>query len=301
MGLKVHRILISAINRQLATVSDNILQLDNLPLKVFVRCSECGQPMTGYYMKKKKVHYYKCRTIGCKLHKNAEKLNAEFRSVLERYTLTPSMLKLFRFHVEHVLNDGTADNIEAEKVLKLKLTEVEKKIFNIEEQFYALREMPKEKFDKYQPQYEAERKEILEGMGKIVNPISDYAETVNKISEVILKASDIWDNGGANVKDKVQKLIFPNGIEYNRNNGSFLTKDVNPFFELIPQLHKVVGSNKKGTPPFLKMKSPLAERGGFEPPVRCWAYDSLANCSFRPLRHLSCSEKRNAKVKKFSM
>jgi hypothetical protein len=30
-----------------------------------------------------------------------------------------------------------------------------------------------------------------------------------------------------------------------------------------------------------------AERGGFEPPVRFKAYDSLANCWFKPLTHLS--------------
>jgi hypothetical protein len=31
----------------------------------------------------------------------------------------------------------------------------------------------------------------------------------------------------------------------------------------------------------------LAEKGGFEPPVRFKAYDSLANCWFKPLTHLS--------------
>ena len=31
----------------------------------------------------------------------------------------------------------------------------------------------------------------------------------------------------------------------------------------------------------------MAERGGFEPPVRFDSYDGLANRSFRPLRHLS--------------
>ena len=30
-----------------------------------------------------------------------------------------------------------------------------------------------------------------------------------------------------------------------------------------------------------------AERGGFEPPVRFNPYDSLANCWFKPLTHLS--------------
>ena len=32
---------------------------------------------------------------------------------------------------------------------------------------------------------------------------------------------------------------------------------------------------------------PEAERGGFEPPVPVAQYDSLANCWFQPLTHLS--------------
>ena len=31
----------------------------------------------------------------------------------------------------------------------------------------------------------------------------------------------------------------------------------------------------------------MAERGGFEPPVHFDMYDSLANCWFKPLTHLS--------------
>jgi hypothetical protein len=31
----------------------------------------------------------------------------------------------------------------------------------------------------------------------------------------------------------------------------------------------------------------MAERGGFEPPVRFYPYNGLANRPFRPLRHLS--------------
>ena len=36
-----------------------------------------------------------------------------------------------------------------------------------------------------------------------------------------------------------------------------------------------------------KNEAPLAERGGFEPPVELTPYDSLANCWFKPLTHLS--------------
>ena len=37
----------------------------------------------------------------------------------------------------------------------------------------------------------------------------------------------------------------------------------------------------------MKFDKEVAERGGFEPPVPVTQYDSLANCWFQPLTHLS--------------
>ncbi len=48
---------------------------NNIPLKRFLFCDECGKPMRGYLVKKKNIHYYKCNTIGCGNNKNAEILN----------------------------------------------------------------------------------------------------------------------------------------------------------------------------------------------------------------------------------
>ena len=45
------------------------------------------------------------------------------------------------------------------------------------------------------------------------------------------------------------------------------------------------------TAPYPDFKVP-AEKGGFEPPVPLAGYDSLANCWFQPLTHLSRSELR---------
>ena len=40
-------------------------------------------------------------------------------------------------------------------------------------------------------------------------------------------------------------------------------------------------------PMLIKLRLAKAERGGFEPPVPVTQYDSLANCWFQPLTHLS--------------
>src|SRR5688572_1292356 len=46
-------------------------------------------------------------------------------------------------------------------------------------------------------------------------------------------------------------------------------------------------SNIIAKSPFPAQFRSNAERGGFEPPVRFYPYDSLANCWFKPLTHLS--------------
>lgn len=40
----------------------NKIENNDLPMKGFIRCSECANPMTGYTNKKKQLHYYKCNT-----------------------------------------------------------------------------------------------------------------------------------------------------------------------------------------------------------------------------------------------
>ena len=59
----------------------------HIPLKNFVRCSACGLSMTGYIVKSKNLHYYKCNTIGCKWNKSANSMNEAFGSFLKNYQL----------------------------------------------------------------------------------------------------------------------------------------------------------------------------------------------------------------------
>jgi hypothetical protein len=42
----------------------------------------------------------------------------------------------------------------------------------------------------------------------------------------------------------------------------------------------------------------MAERGGFEPPVRFYPYNGLANRPFRPLRHLSIPNQGNISARR---
>ena len=63
-----------------------------LPLKIFMKCEDCGKGFTGYIVKKKKIYYYKCRTIGCKSNQNAEDVNGFFEEYLDTYNINPELV-----------------------------------------------------------------------------------------------------------------------------------------------------------------------------------------------------------------
>ena len=72
--LRVHQINATCPQYGVSHQKEN----DNLPLKVFIRCSDCGTPLSGYIVKKKKLYYYKCRTTGCKFNKSAKLMHELF-------------------------------------------------------------------------------------------------------------------------------------------------------------------------------------------------------------------------------
>jgi site-specific DNA recombinase len=63
-----------------------------LPLRHHIKCGCCHKPLTGYEMKKKGIHYYKCNTIGCRLNRNAGKMHDLYRDLLNEYHIDPVLL-----------------------------------------------------------------------------------------------------------------------------------------------------------------------------------------------------------------
>ncbi len=75
----------------------------------------------------------------------------------------------------------------------------------------------------------------------------------------------VWSSGTIKVKESLQKLIFPEGIVFDRKIDGFRTPKVNSIFSAIVELAGNTEDNKKGTNHSYDDLSPAAERQGFEP------------------------------------
>lgn len=91
-------------------------------------------------------------------------------------------------------------------------------------------------------------------------------ETLKELADAIYFDKDSLANSLIGVKERLQKLVFPEGLAYDREKGAFRTPKVNLIFRTIDCFTNGKGGNKKGLPPFLRGQSLSAEEEGFEPP-----------------------------------
>ena len=157
------------------------------------------------------------------------------------------------------------NRLSEEKLLKQTLKEIQKKIDVLEEGYYITKVVPAETYQKFSTKFGEEKNQVLKNLELTTNNTSNYVETLSKTLQFSLKLPVIWSSGNVAQKEKLQKLIFPDGITYDRKNGAFRTPKVNEVFSCIADLNSVSTENKKGQTNDKIDLSLLAEREGLTP------------------------------------
>lgn len=238
-------------------------EVDEVPLKVFIRCSDCNAPFTGYIVKAKGIWYYKCRTKGCHCNKNAKQMHDLFKKLLDKYTVQERCVAPLQYQIEAIYKDINKDAEEEIVTLKGRLSDVTKKLDSLEEKYYVNGEMSRETFEKFYFRYKAEHAEISKGLASCVMGISNLSETVVKAIDLSRRLALEWASSDVKEKEKLQKLVFPEGIIYEKEKGAFRTDRVNVVFELIASLQQLSEEKEKGQTGNQTCLSLSAEREGF--------------------------------------
>ena len=77
----------------------------------------------------------------------------------------------------------------------------------------------------------------------------------------------IWVDGNLKQRQKLQNLVFPSGLGYDKSNDRVRTSKVNAIFGSIPLLTKEILNIKNGEPIPVNQFSDLVTQKGFEPPT----------------------------------
>ncbi len=237
---------------------------DNLPLKVFTKCDKCKQTMTGYLVKKKGLYYYKCRTKGCKVNRSAIAMHEIFKKALSVFHIEKEEMKIIKMQIKEQFANFFKESLEDKKALKTNFTLIQKRIDKIEER-YAVGEIERNIYIKFKERFEKEKIEIETELSKTNISSSNLNKVLKYALEICANPLNIWTRGCLDTKRTFQRLLFPDGIYYNRELDLVRTTRVNSVFSIITRLSSNSHKTIKGDSVSFDKIPLVVESEGFEP------------------------------------
>jgi len=239
---------------------------ENRPLTKHLYCSKCGRSLTGYEVKKKGIHYYKCQickgvTLNANTTKKAKNKGAHqlYEELLKKFELDSKLIPLFKKQLKITYSTLNGDNAEEEKALIKQLKKSEKKeetlIDKLLEGVFS-----DEVYKNQKEKIEKEKNEIIIELKIKEGKISNLNNFVKKSISISKNLSNYWSSGDYTTKIKVQDLVFSDGVVYNAENRQYLTKNKNVIFEVNQVITREVEGQKKDFSEKIPEKSHLVAR-----------------------------------------
>jgi site-specific DNA recombinase len=241
----------------------------SIPLKVFMKCEQCGEGYSGYVVKAKNIWYYKCRRKGCCANKNAKQVNEAFEEFLTSYQIKEKYLPLLIDELMDMIEGLNESNKERQTELKSSLSDVQEKIDTVEEKYFVSGEMGKETYEKLLAKFGKEKEQILSSFAACATSTSNMDLIVESAVTYSLKLATEWASRPVKLKERLQKLIFPEGVSYSVKTGAFRTEKANLVFALNRGLNSVSEDDKTGQGGLKATLSSLVGWTGFEPATPC--------------------------------
>lgn len=234
-----------------------------VPMKVFLRCEHCNGSMTGYIVKAKNKWYYKCRTKGCCNNKSADSLHKTFDEVLSYFTIKEEFAPLIREQMKLTISGLTKEAEENKKKIKATYQDIEHKLERLEER-YVTEELKQDLYVKYVEKYKQEKVEILKELQKLESKCSNHEEVIDIALENAVNFNKMWASGGWKRKLRMQYLLFPKGLNYNKRNDTVRTEKINQAFLWMACQQQKLSQIKSGIPILNIKYSALVDPERFE-------------------------------------
>ena len=94
-------------------------------------------------------------------------------------------------------------------------------------------------------------------------------KAVEKCLMIAQNLNNMWVTANFENKRRLQNVVFPEGIFYDKQKEEVRTKKMNSLFLSIPPLQRVIGENKKGNLLEDYLNAGKVPRTGIEPALPC--------------------------------
>ena len=125
-------------------------------------------------------------------------------------------------------------------------------------------EIKAELYDKFSSKFKKESYEIKQQMQGCPITASNFEYYINSSIKLSTKLPSVWASSSFDGKQKLQRLLFKDGIYYNKQKDETRTTSLNNLFSVIASLQSVSGDKNKRLQGDFALKSLSVARTRFE-------------------------------------
>ena len=202
------------LNGKRTTITPRPRNNEDFPLRHFVRCGKCGDPLTASWSsgRTKRYAYYHCQE-GCTRVSKAV-FETAFVELLKKLQPQAEYVALFREVVLDVLKAKQGESIESQTAIERKLRELRSNRDKLEQAHVYQRTIDSETYQRMRTALLSDitltEMELRESLLDVI----DAGEVIEFALNVLVNASNLWKTASLDTKQRFQQVLFPEGAEY---------------------------------------------------------------------------------------
>ena len=215
------------------------------PLLKHVFCAEHHTPFTGYTVKKKNLDYYKCNVVGCRTNHSAKNMHCKYAELLSTYTLPAELQPI----LERVIVDFLAVNNSEQAKTKTLLTKHLSEVVNNIKKVQMNRAIDAINDDIYYgaiAELTAKKCKIEAELDSCNVKLSNLTHYVHDVAVTCCNIGEMWANGTLNICQKIQHLVFPKGVEWDKSIQNYRTTVENSALSIMRKMSVDYKNKKEG-------------------------------------------------------
>ncbi|MCK0197408.1 recombinase family protein [Ancylobacter sp. 6x-1] len=208
---------------------------EDFPLRGFVTCGHCNQPMTACWSKGRSAYYpyYLCDTRGCVAHRKSvrrETIEGDFEKLLAELTPSEELFVLAFEMFRDLWNARTNAAQSDTSALKRDLAQIEKKVAQFLDRIVETDN--RSVIAAYEARIrdlETEKALVAEKIGRSGKPVAMFDETYRTAFSFLANPCNLWASDRLEDKRAVLRLVFAERLPYVRGEGYRTAKTSLPF------------------------------------------------------------------------
>ena len=207
-------------------------ETEQFPLKRHIRCSDCGGYLTGYTVKKRGRDYYKCNKKGCKSNHSTERLHQLYCALLNTYSIPKQLVPILTKVLHKVFREYNQERSATRTLLLKNKCEKEKKLTALKVR-YGLGEIDKDIYNATSAHLNDQLTQIHKALQEAERDLSNEKKYIADVIAMSCKLGTLWQEGDFRTRQKLQNLVYPDGILFDKHLGCYRTENENEVFRIF--------------------------------------------------------------------